>query len=57
MNALELVRALDALLTVAISAGINIAKLTALREASGGTLTIEQIQELAAEARQSIDRL
>lgn len=57
MNTLELVRALDAVVNLAASVGISLARYAALKDASGGALTDEQIADLAAEARSSVERL
>jgi mevalonate kinase len=57
MNAIEIVRLLDAIVGLAMSAGISLARYQAMKDASGGTLTDEQIQELAADAKKAVDRL
>jgi hypothetical protein len=53
--ALHLIQALDALLTVAQTAGINIEKFQALRK--GGPLTQAQLQELADDFARNLAKL
>lgn len=58
MKTLLLIDAIEALLSLAVNAGINIQKLNAMREANGGEpLSAEQRQELADDAQDAIDRL
>lgn len=58
MNALEAIAALEAVINLAVSAGVNFQKLAAMREANGGEpLTAEQRQELEDDAQSAIDRL
>lgn len=57
MTALQILTAVNAILDVAASAGVNIRKLMALRELNGGSLSREQVAELAQEARESVEKL
>lgn len=57
MNVLQLLAAANALLDFLASAGVNIRKLQAMRELNGGSLSDEQLAELAKEARDSVGKL
>lgn len=58
MKALLIIDAIEALLSLAVSAGINFTKLAQMREANGGEpLTAEQRQELADDSQSAIDQL
>jgi hypothetical protein len=58
MNTLEVVRLLDAVISLAISAGVSVERYNALRaQSASGRLTAEQLEELAASARQKVERL
>ena len=57
MKALLIIDALEALLNLAVSVGINFTKLAQMREANGGELSAEQRQELADDAQSAIDQL
>lgn len=61
MNPAELallIRAIDGLLTLGINAGVAVEKLIALKAASAtGTVTDEQIQQLAKTARTNVGKL
>lgn len=50
MGTLEIIRLLDYVVNVAAKIGINFAKYNEMRDASGGNLTPEQVNELANEA-------
>ena len=53
-----IIRLVDSALTLASKAGISIAKINAMREASAdGHLTPEQIEQLAQSAHDSVRRL
>jgi hypothetical protein len=51
MTAIEIVQLLDLVVSIAIRSGISVAQFHAMREASGGNLTKEQVEELAKAAR------
>lgn len=58
MDALAIIRALDALLILAANAGISIAKVQELRaENEDGSLSEAQVAQLAAEADEARARL
>jgi hypothetical protein len=58
MNTVEIVRLLDAVIGLAISAGINVERYNALRaQSASGRLTDEQLQQLAESARKSVGQL
>lgn len=57
MSTLELLTAINALLNLAADAKINIQKLNDMRNASGGKLTIEDLQELSNDAQTAIDSI
>lgn len=60
MSKLEIITALNALLNLAIEAGINIQKLNAIRaraKAEGRQITVAELQELSDAAQAAIDRL
>jgi len=60
MSKLEIITALNALLNLAIDAGINIQKLNAIRaraKAEGRQITVAELQELSDAAQAAIDRL
>lgn len=57
METIEIIRALNALIRLATSAGINLAEFNAMREESGGHLTDEQIQQLSDSADEMRSRL
>lgn len=58
MTALQIVQLLDLAVGVAINAGVSLERYNQLRAQSPtGRLTPEQLQELADQARQSVDRL
>lgn len=55
MNALEIIRLLDAAVNLAAKAGVSIARYQELKDASGGTLTDEQIEQLAQESDAAVE--
>ena len=58
MTALQIVQLLDLAVQVAQHAGVSMARYNAMRESSAsGRLTPEQLQQLAEEARQSLNKL
>lgn len=57
MNTLEIVRLLDAIVALALRAGISIARYQELREQSGGNLTDEQVEQLAQESEDAVGRM
>ena len=58
MNPLLIVAALEAVLDLAMEAGLNIARFNAMREENGGgALTEEQREELLGDAQDAINRL
>lgn len=58
MSIIEILTILDASLALVSSAGINLAKVQAMRDGNAdGRLTRAQLEELAAEAQRQIDRL
>lgn len=57
MSALEVIRVLDAVVALAASAGVSIARYQELREQSGGSLTPEQVEQLARESDEAVGRL
>lgn len=55
---LQIIALLDAALSLAINAGVNIERFRQLKDANGGApLTEAQINQLAAEAEASVGRL
>ena len=52
-----IIHALNALMNLAVDAGISITKFNDMREQSGGNLTDEQVEELANEADAAVDRM
>lgn len=50
MGTVEIIRAVNALLNLLVGAGISLARISQMREESGGDLTDEQVQMLADEA-------
>lgn len=55
---LELIRVVDSLLALLAAAGVNMAKLQAMREQNAdGHLSAAQVEMLAEEARESVRRL
>jgi len=60
MSSLEIIVAINALLNLALEAGINMQKLNTLRaqaEAEGRQLTAEELRSLADDAQNAIDRI
>jgi len=58
MNPLQVVQLLDLAVQAAINAGVSIERYNAMRAASAsGKLTPEQLEELARQARASVDKL
>jgi hypothetical protein len=56
-EALAILRALDALASLYVNAGGNLAKWQAMRQANGGNLSDEDLAELAEQAHESVRRL
>jgi hypothetical protein len=57
-DVVKVIQALDAVFSLAISAGVNMERYRNLKDANaGGPLTPEQLDELDREARRSVDRL
>lgn len=57
-DTIRLLQALDALMSLAISAGVNVERFRQMKEANAGDpLTESQLQELEAEARSTVGRL
>lgn len=58
MSAIEIIRLLDAAIALAVSAGVNVDKLRAMQaQNANGSLTPEQVRELADAARSAVGRL
>ena len=57
MNTLAIIRAIDALLTLATNAGISWAKVQEMRDENDGHLSDDQVQQLANEADESRSKL
>lgn len=57
MNTLEIIRLLDAAMALAIKAGISVSRYQEMREQSGGSLTDEQVEELARESDAAVGRM
>jgi hypothetical protein len=58
VTALQIVQLLDLAVQVAQQAGVSMARYNAMRESSAsGRLTPEQLQQLADDARRSLDKL
>jgi hypothetical protein len=58
MNTVDVVRLLDIAVGLAISAGVNLDRYHALRaQSASGRLTAEQLEQLAAAARQKVEKL
>lgn len=60
MSSLELIVAINALLNLAVDAGINMQKLNAMREkakSEGRALNAEELFSLANDAQDAIDRI
>ena len=56
-TAILAIEATEAALSLAVSVGINVTKLQAMREENGGALTAEQRQALARDAQDAIDSI
>lgn len=57
MTPVQIIAAVEGLISLAMNLGVNVRKLLDMREQSGGKLTDEQLQELADDAQAAIDRL
>ena len=57
MGTLEIIRLLDYVINLATKVGINIARYNAMRDENGGSLSDEQVVELATEADEARGRL
>ena len=57
MTPMQIAQMLDLAVTLAQSVGMSIERYKAMRDAAGGSLTNEQLAELAAQARQSVEKL
>lgn len=58
MNAIALVQALNALLTLATSVGVNVSRMMAMRELSAdGHLSPAQVEQLAKERDEAVSKL
>ena len=58
MGAIEIINVLDAVITLAMRAGINFSKVVEMRNANGGAeLTEAQREQLANDAQDAIDAL
>ena len=55
MNAADIVRLLDMVVSLAVKAGISLTRYQSMKDASGGALTDEQVDELVAESRQAVE--
>ena len=60
MSTLELIVAINALLNLAVDAGINMQKLNAIREKAkteGRVISVAELKSLADDAQNAIDRI
>ena len=57
MTPMQIAQMLDLAVTLAQSVGMSIERYKAMRDAAGGSLNQEQLAELAAQARRSLDKL
>ncbi len=57
MSALQIVQLVNMVLNLAANAGINLARLNAMRELNGGSLSDEQLEQLAQEAKDAVGKL
>ena len=55
MNAVDIVRLLDMIVSLAMKAGISLQRYQQMKDASGGALTDEQVDQLVSESRQAVD--
>lgn len=57
MNPVDIIRLLDAAITLAINSGLNWQKFAQMKAEAGGQLTDEQLEELAGQLRDTIGRM
>lgn len=57
MNAADIVRLLDMIVSLAMKAGISLQRYQQMKDANGGALSDEQVDQLVDESRQAVDNI